>query len=99
MRWTDPAMKSLQSEINALAQGVNASIVSTSRNLNRAIVLFSSPESPGAYFLYDRPTKQLTRMAYVNSAIRMEKLNDVSMIRYKARDGLEIEVGSATPMA
>ncbi len=97
IRWTDPSMKALQAEINALAQGVNASIISTSRNQDRAIVLFSTPETPGAYFLYDRPTKKLTRMAYVNSAIKMETLNPVSMIRYKARDGLSIDAVLTLP--
>lgn len=99
VRWIDPAMTALQAEINALVKGANGTIISTSRDLSRSIVLFSSADAPGAYFLYDRATGQMKRMAYVNSAIRMEKLNPVSMISYQARDGLPISAVLTLPKA
>ena len=97
VRWLDPAMQALQAEVNGLVQGAQGQIVSTSRDLNRSIVLFASPDAPGAYYLYDRPTGQMKRMAYVNSAIKMDKLNPVSMIRYQARDGLPISAVLTLP--
>lgn len=99
MRWLDPAMLALQAEINGLVQGASGSIVSTSRDLNRSIVLFSSADGPGAYFLYDRPTGAMKQLAFVNPALKMAKLNPVRMIRYKARDGLDIEAVLTLPRA
>ena len=96
-RWLDPAMQALQAEINQLVKGASGSIVSTSTDLNRSIVLFSSADGPGAYFLYDRPTGQMKQLGFVNPALRMAKLNPVSMIRYKARDGLDLEAVLTLP--
>jgi len=96
-RWLDPAMNALQVEINSLVKGASGNIVSTSRDLNRSVVLFASPDGPGAYFLYDRPSGAMKQLGFVNPAIQMAKLNPVRMVRYKARDGLDIEAVLTLP--
>lgn len=97
VRWLDPAMLALQAEINGLVKGASGAIVSTSSDLNRSVVLFSSADGPGAYFLYDRPSGAMKQLAFVNPALKMAKLNPVKMIRYKARDGLDIEAVLTLP--
>ncbi len=96
-RWLDPAMNGLQAEINGLVQGASGDIVSTSADLNRSVVLFASADGPGAYFLYDRPSGAMKQLGFVNPAVQMAKLNPVRMIRYKARDGLDIEAVLTLP--
>lgn len=88
--WIDPAMRALQAEINAKVRGGLGQIISYSDDLNRSVVLFSAPDSPGAYFLYDRPSGAMKRLGFVNPAIEMAKLNPVRTVTYTARDGLPI---------
>lgn len=88
--WVDPAMRTLQTEINSKVRGGQGQIISTSDDLNRSIVLFGAADAPGAYFLYDRATGAMKRLGYVNPAIAMAKLNPVRTVTYKTRDGLTV---------
>jgi dipeptidyl aminopeptidase/acylaminoacyl peptidase len=99
VRWIDPAMKALQTEIDGMVKGAAGTIISTSRDLNRSIVLFSSADAPGAYFLYDRPSGDMKQIGFVNPQIRLDKLNPVSMIRYQSRDGVPISAVLTLPRA
>lgn len=91
VKWIDPAMVALNSEVNAMVKGASGAIISVSDDLNRAVVDFSAADTPGAKFLYDRTNKSMRRLGFGNSAIGMAKLNPVRSIRYPARDGLSIE--------
>lgn len=91
IEWTDPTMLALSREINGMVKGASGSILSVSKDLNRAVVEFSAPDTPGAIFLYDRTAKSMRRLGFGNSAIGMAKLNPVTTMRYAARDGLSIE--------
>ena len=95
--WLDPAMKSLHAEIGAKIKGGSAEILSWSRDLNRSVVKIGAADSPGAYYLYDRPTGGMKRLAFVNPAVGMSKLHPVTTINYKARDGLPIEAVLTLP--
>lgn len=95
--WIDPAMSKLQAEINGKIKGGSAAILSWSRDLNRTVVRIGAADSPGAYYLYDRPTGGMKRLAFVNPAIGMSKLHPVSTIEYKARDGLSIQAVLTLP--
>lgn len=88
--WLDPDMVALQSEIQGFVKNGRADILNYSRDHNRAILDVGAINSPGAFYIYDRPTKDMRLLAYANSAIRTARLNPVRTIRYKARDGLEI---------
>jgi dipeptidyl aminopeptidase/acylaminoacyl peptidase len=88
--WLDADVKKLEEEIDQRVNGGGASVASVSEDHQRAIVLVGSADSPGAYFLYDRKSGSLTKLAFKNEAIKLARLNPVKTIRYKARDGLEI---------
>jgi dipeptidyl aminopeptidase/acylaminoacyl peptidase len=55
------------------------------------LVRFSTPDNPGLLFYYDAATRDLTRLAAMNEKLGGKRLSRSDYVRYKARDGLEIE--------
>lgn len=90
IEWIDPDLAALQTEIAALVKSANVTLVSYSDDHQRAIAYVHSPDSPGAYLLYDRVAKASDVLAFRNQHIRFKRLNPVSTIHYKAADGLDI---------
>lgn len=88
--WIDPDLVKLQAEVQGFVSNGQVDILNFSYDHDRAIVNIGASNSPGAFYLYDRKTRDLRFLAYANSAIRAARLNPVRTIRYKARDGLEI---------
>lgn len=88
--WIDPELITLQREIDGMVQSGQASIHSFDDARQRAIVAVGANDSPGAYYLYDRPAGSMTLLSHSNPALKLARLNPVETIRYKARDGLEI---------
>lgn len=91
IRWIDPDMIALQKLIDQQVQGGHADIVSVDAKHDRAILLISSADAPGAYFLYDRASGNMGMLGQINPALGLHKYAPVKSIRYKARDGVEIE--------
>jgi len=88
--WLDPDLAKLQAEVAARIKGGNATVQSYSDDHKHAIVLVDGPDSPGAYFVYDRADGGITLLSHRNPAIKMARLHPVKTVSYKARDGLEI---------
>ena len=88
--WIDPDLAQLQAQISATIKGGRAVITSYSDDHSRATVQVGGPDSPGAYFLFDRADSSMTMLSLINAAIKMTRLHPVQTISYKARDGLEI---------
>lgn len=95
--WIDPDLVALQAEIQGFVQNGRARILNYSRDHTRAIVDVGATNSPGAFYIYDRSTKDMRRLAFANGAIRSARLNPVRTIRYKARDGVEIAAVLTVP--
>lgn len=95
--WIDPELKKLHQEAAAKVKGAGTSLVSYSSDLGRAVLRVGSSDAPGAYFLYDRPSGSLTQIGYLNPALKLAKLNPVKTVRYKARDGIDIEAVLTLP--
>lgn len=94
--WIDPAMAAVQADLDK-AVGGNARIISLSRDTQRMIVQVAAPGTAGAYYLYDAKAGAMSRFGYVNATLKQTMLGPVSMIRYKARDGREIEAVLTLP--
>ncbi len=88
--WIEPDLIALQREVSAKVRGGSARLFSYSADYKRAIVFAGATSSPGAYYLYDRPSGEMELLAMANAQIGASRLNPVRTIRYKARDGLEI---------
>jgi len=90
VKWLDPELALVQSQIDAAVGDRRADIVSMSRNQQRLIVRVGGPDRAGAYFYYDRADGTMHKFADVNTDLGSRRLAPVSTVGYKARDGLDI---------
>lgn len=90
VEWFDPVLRQVQQEIDEALPARMNWIVSASEDRTKVIVRTSTASDPGAYFLYDRPQEQMVRFATPYEALKGKALSPVSVVSYKARDGLEI---------
>lgn len=88
--WNDE-FKKLQGGLNKVMPNANAYITSLSDNARKYIVYTSNDTNPGTYYLGDRDTKQLTRLADEHPQLMGDVLVTKEFMSYKARDGLELE--------
>lgn len=97
VNWTDPDMAAMQTTVSGLVKGARVGISSLNRDRSRVLLAFGGADTPGGYFIYNRPDKTMQLLGYHNRAIKMRRMHPVSTIRYKARDGLEIEAVLTVP--
>ena len=90
VEWLQPEMKKVQEELDAAMVGRMNYVTSSSRDRKRFLVWTGTASDPGSYYLYDRASEQLTRVATPYEALRGKQLSPVQVVSYKARDGLEI---------
>jgi dipeptidyl aminopeptidase/acylaminoacyl peptidase len=95
--WIDEEMASHQAWLDAASPASKVRIISYSFDLKKMLVHFGTADNPGLLFLYDAAARQLTPLAEVNEAIGTKRLSRSKMIRYRARDGLEIEAVLTLP--
>lgn len=81
---------------NALPDTVNH-IIDFSKNERRFLILATSDNDPGTYFLWDRDTKTMSAIAQRYQQLVPELMTEKQPIEYKARDGLKIEGFLTTP--
>lgn len=92
VHWVDPAMAELQEQLDKAVGKRHASIASMSADRNRALIHVGDGSQPGSYYYYDVARGgAMQRVAHVNDAVQGASLSPVSMIKYRARDGLSIE--------
>lgn len=89
--WTDPAMVALQKELSSKIAGASPQIISTSNDRSVVVAQVGGSDAPGAYFLYTAADGNFGMLSVNNEAIGLKRMHPVRSIRYKARDGLEIE--------
>ncbi len=91
VHWIDAGIAEVQASLDKAVAPRRASITSLSQNQRILLVHVGAPNTPGAYFTYDRDGGgAMQRFAHVDETLKTRKLAPVSTIRYKARDGLEI---------
>jgi dipeptidyl aminopeptidase/acylaminoacyl peptidase len=89
--WFDPALKTLQAEIDALLPAT-VNLVTIPRQVQSRYVLVEafSDRQPMAYLTYDRETRKLSKLGEQYPQINPATQATQQFVRYKARDGLEI---------
>ena len=97
IHWLDPALAEIQKGLNASAPAANVSIVSMSADQTKMLVRIESADNPGLLFYFDSVAGDLVRLAAMNDMIGNKRLSRAKLIRYKARDGLEIEAVLTLP--
>jgi dipeptidyl aminopeptidase/acylaminoacyl peptidase len=89
--WFDPAMQALQAKIDKLLPAtVNRVSVAAAADAPWALVHAYSDVQPSLYLLYNLQTGQLNKLGEARPDIDSRRMATQEMLRYKARDGLEI---------
>lgn len=91
VHWIDPALAQLQTSFDTAVKGQRAQIVSLSANRRQMLVKIDRPDDPGRLYYYDVDDGKLRVFARLNDSISSAQTGRVSVVHYKARDGLEIE--------
>ena len=95
--WFDQDLANLQANFNKSVPNSRVQIESMSADRSKMLVRVDSAETPGRIYFYDTKIGVLQNIASVNEKLGSKKLSPVKLVRYKARDGLEIEAVLTTP--
>lgn len=89
--WLDPDMRALQATIDkALPTTVNTLSVPLRGEGKFVLVHAHADIQPGMYFLFNTQERKLLKIGSAIPSINPEAMSNMEMVRYKARDGLEI---------
>lgn len=97
VHWIDPALAALQAQFDKSVGTRRARILSFNADRSRMLVNVGAPDTPGALFFFDVNDGTLRRVADFSLALGTRRLAPVRMVRYRARDGLEIEAVLTLP--
>jgi dipeptidyl aminopeptidase/acylaminoacyl peptidase len=97
VHWIDPQFAEVQALIDKAVGDRKARIIDFNRDRSRMLISVTRADAPGSLYFFDVADGRMQRIAYFNQAIGARSLNPVSLIRYKARDGLEIEAVLTLP--
>lgn len=87
----DPELKRLTGSLaRALGGGKQVDIIDTTDDENKLIVFAGSDTDPGAYYLYDKTTKQLAQLFPVRPELAGVRLGEMKAVQYPAADGTMI---------
>ena len=96
--WFDPGTKAVQAKIDGLLPGtVNELDVPLRPEVPFVLVHAFSDADPGNYLLYNTETGKFTSLGAVQPAIDPKQMARKDIVRYKARDGLEIPAWLTMP--
>ncbi|MES2126431.1 MAG: prolyl oligopeptidase family serine peptidase [Pseudomonadota bacterium] len=98
IHWFDPAMQAVQKDIDAsLPSTVNLVSVAAHAAHPWVLVEAYSDLQPRSYLLYNTDTKKFNRVGVSNTHIDPAAMGSQELVRYKARDGLEIPAWLTLP--
>ncbi|MFM2288612.1 MAG: hypothetical protein RL684_1755 [Pseudomonadota bacterium] len=97
VHWFDETLASLQARFSRNLGDFHVAITSLSADGQRMLVSLTDANAPGALYLFDHKTEQLTRLALMNPVISTRHLAPVKLVQYAARDGLQIEAVLTLP--
>lgn len=97
MKWLDPAMDTLQKQLDATLKGTINSIRLAPDNENVALVVAHSATDAGMYHLLDRAKPSLEGLVRTRDWLDPALMSERRFIKYKARDGLEIPAWLTIP--
>ncbi len=96
-KWFDPEMETLHSNLDKATPGQSVNVISSNKAQTRFILHIGNASRPGSYYIYDKAWGALQRLAHVNEKLPAKAYAPVKTIRYKARDGVEIEAVVTIP--
>jgi pimeloyl-ACP methyl ester carboxylesterase len=98
--WLDPELAKIQTDIDKAVGSGMATIVNWDATMNQLLIKLGGPDQAGSFYIYNRATGGvMSRISFVNNAMKQSRYAPVKTIRYKARDGLEIPAILTLPKA
>jgi dipeptidyl aminopeptidase/acylaminoacyl peptidase len=97
VKWFDPELALVQSQIDAAVGGGRAEIVSMSRDRQRLIVRLGGADRAGRFYYFDRADGRMRMFAEVSEDFANRALAPVRTVTYRARDGLDISAVLTLP--
>ena len=89
--WLDERMKAVQAAVDALLPATNNMITVPRRAATPFVLVVSNSDlQPPVYRLYNTDTRSLAMLGGAHPDIVTERMAPKTMVRYQARDGLEI---------
>lgn len=88
--WLDPEIAAAGGVLTRALRTQELTFHGWSRDRTRFLVRAASPNSPGVWYLYDRPRKEISPLAEEYPELKGAALGTTRWMTYKARDGLEI---------
>lgn len=96
--WVDPAFKAIQEAVDKLLPDTVNIINSAVRNQTTKLLVRShSDRAPFTFHLYDTATGKLTVLGKWRPMIDPKRMARVDVVKYRARDGLEIPARLTLP--
>jgi len=90
--WFDANLAAIQNLFDKTVAGAHADILSLSRDHTSMLVRVGAADMPGAIYYFNTSKSIFRRLAAINEKIGANRhLAPVKVVRYKARDGLDIE--------
>lgn len=90
LHYFDEASKALYDDLTTKLPDVEVRISSSNKNEDKMIVRTFSDRTRGAYYFYDKNTKELKPIQEVSPWIDADNMAEMKPIQYKSRDGLTI---------
>ncbi len=91
MHFFDADAESMQKELDAKLSGYEVSVGSHNKAEDKFMIRTYSDRTRGAYYFYDKNTKELTKLAELSPWLNEEHLCEMQPISYTSRDGLTIQ--------
>ncbi len=86
----DPVMGAIYADIERQLPGFEITLQSATKDETRFIVAASSDRTQGARYVYDAPTKSLTKLGDIQPWLSADDMAPMKPIAYRSRDGLTI---------
>ena len=88
--WLDEQMARMQQMVNRALPNTANDLELAEENPNRALVTAYSDVAPTVYYIFDAEKRTLNKLASSRPWIKPGDMSERKLLRYKARDGMEI---------
>ncbi len=95
--WKDKKYESIYNHLQKEFEGKEVRLQSVTKDESKSLVRVFSDTDPGSIYLFDWKTKKLDLQYTVRPELRREYLSEMKPIKYKSKDGLEINAYLTLP--
>ncbi len=89
-KFLDQTREELQNTLETFFPGLEVAVTDMDDDERRVIVRTYSDKTRGGYYLYDRRDNSLSKLADLSSWLKSDQMSSMQPIKFKSRDGLNI---------